>query len=96
MSWYFNGSTLLNDTTNTSADITLDNGLVIRTLVLTINNISKELEGDYSCRGNNGVDNIIGTREHDTVFIFVQGTISILLAIIDNVFVISCSNIDFS
>ena len=77
VSWHFNGSTLLNDTTNTSADITLDNGLVIRTSVLTINNISKELEGDYSCRGNNGVDNIIGTREHDTVFIFVQGTISI-------------------
>ena len=76
VSWYFNGSTLLNDTTNTkisSADTTLDNGLVIRTSVLTINNISKELEGDYSCRGNNGVDNIIGTREHDTVFIFVQG-----------------------
>ena len=76
VSWYFNGSTLLNDTANTkisSADITLDNGLVIRTSVLTINNISKELEGDYSCRGNNGVDNIIGTKEHDTVFIFVQG-----------------------
>ena len=77
VSWYFNDSILLTSgTANTeisSTDTTLDNGLVIRTSVLTINNISKELEGDYSCRGDNGVDNIIDTREHNTIFIFVQG-----------------------
>ena len=75
VSWYFNNS-LLNNTTDTeisSNDITLDNGLVVRISVLTINNISKEQEGSYSCTGENGVANVVNTREYDTVFVFVQG-----------------------
>ncbi len=41
--------------------------------VLTVTMVTKSYEGVYQCVGTNGVSNLIGTPEQDSVIVTVQG-----------------------
>ena len=65
------GFSLSNSTGITVSTSTLPPSSVFSTL--TFLNTTKTDESSYTCVGNNGVRNLIGTPENDTVDLFVQG-----------------------
>lgn len=48
---------------------------------LTLPAIDKGQEGHYTCSASNGVTNLIGTPQSDSISLFVQGTVNIFLLI---------------
>ena len=48
-------------------------GILLTISNLTILNVTKEVESNYTCIASNEIINLIGTPENETVSIFVQG-----------------------
>ena len=71
--WHFNGSHIAKELISEVTTLN-ESGIFKQISTLTIPHVVKDLnEGGYTCNATNGIANLIGSKESDTIMLTVQG-----------------------